>query len=238
MKNMRYAPERFSLQAWLFGNDRLSSLQRMGRLDFDQILNYGLLPAAALISISLLLPLLVQPLDMLFGLPGILVLTLSLLSIGLLALNRCVYSSLNPTTRAWSGLMAGAFIWFAIQTASRLGEIHTSPVLGFLLVILAILVISTLWRPVFPLGVKFAVLVFVCNWIGRYLIVIQAGLAPEFDLFRFTLSICGFTALVGLIFCLLWMVLGAELKIQRMWSAVGVWFSALMLLMIFGGILI
>lgn len=238
MKNTRYGPEQISLRTLLPIRQVQAFLQVIRNLNGEQITNYGFLPAAVLISLSLFLPLLVNPLRALSGLPGILVYTLTLFALGLFALNRCVSSSLGQTTRAWYGLLAGVFLWYAIQTAHGLGEIQITPVLGMIFVILAVLVVFTLWRPVFPLGVKYAVLVFLMNWAARYLILTQAGLASEFRLFQYTLSFSGFIALVALIFSLLWMVLGAELKIQRMWAAVGVWISAIMILMIFGGLLI
>ena len=232
---------------WYFAN-RLTFLPVIGRgvktlvarchSDFHSKVYDGLLPAVVMILITLLIPLFISPLENVFGSPGLLVYSVVLLAIGMYSLNRCIIYSLNEITRAWYGMLAGLFLWYAIESVTRIGQIQTPVVVAFILVILAALVVMTLWKPVFPLGIKFAVMMVMLNWSGRLFILTQVDFTFGMGFFQNTVPISGFMGLAGVFFFLLWMFIRADLKIHRMWAAVGVWFSVLLSMIIFMGIMV
>lgn len=195
-------------------------------------ISYGLLPAVMLVIVTIAMNLLIAPVLSAFGSPGLLVYTLGILAVGMIALERCVQMRYGETERAGFGIVAGLFLWFAVDSANRMEQIGLGIEVGLILLIVAGLIVWTLWKPVFPMGVKFFALVFLLNWAARFLIGLQVQLATDFPLFSWTYQITGFAGLVGVLFFMLWMLAQAESKIHHLWAAVGAWFSVLVLLII------
>ena len=195
-------------------------------------ISYGLLPAVVLVTLTIVMNLLIDPVLSAFGSPGLLVYTLGILAVGMIALERCVQMRYSETERAGFGIVAGLFLWFAVDSANRMEQIGLGIEVGLILLILAGLIVWTLWKPVFPMGVKFFALVFLLNWAARFMIGLQVQLATEFPLFSWTYQITGFAGLVGVLFFMLWILAQAESKIHHLWAAVGAWFSVLVLLII------
>ncbi len=193
----------------------------------------GILPSLVMILLTMLFALLFTPVDILFGSPGVLIYTLILLATGVYAMGRSVQSKYNEVTRAWYGMMAGLLLWYAVNTAEKLGEIQIPPEVGAVFLLLAVLVSSTLWKTIFPLGLKFLALVFLVNWTLRFWVGVQVQFATSFELFRFTYFLTGFIALSGLVFFLLWMLLRADSRIHHLWAALGVWFSTLIMMIVY-----
>jgi hypothetical protein len=238
MKSMKVSLNRFAIRPLFPAGQKIKAFEAIRTIDFHSKIYDGLLPTVVMVLITMLVPLFVFPLENAFGSPGLLVLSLVLLAIGVYMLNRCIIRSSSEITRAWYGMLAGLFLWLAIESATRIGQIQAQPSVGLILMILAGTVVMTLWKPVFPLGIKFAVLMFMLNWSGRFLIMTQVELAQGMDFFQNTVQISGFFGLVGVIFFLLWMFLQANMKIYRMWAAVGAWFSILVTMIIFLGIIV
>jgi hypothetical protein len=152
---------------------------------------------------------------------------------GIYALGKCVQMRYNEITRAWYGLVAGLLLWFAVNTSGRLGESVISIEVEAVMLLLAVLVIATLWKTVFPLGLRFLAFVFLVDWTLRFWVGIHAFLAESFEFFQWSYYLTGFIALSALIFFLMWMFLRAESRIHHLWAAVGVWFCTLMVMIVF-----
>lgn len=193
----------------------------------------GIFPALVMILLTLLFSLLFLPVEIVFGLPGLLIYTLVILAGGVFALGKCIQMRFNEITRAWYGVVSGLLLWFAVNTAGRLGEAAVSMEVQAVMLLLATLVIMTLWKTVFPVGLRFLVLVFLINWTLRFWLSVHAFLAVDFEFFRWSYYFSGFIALSALIFFLMWMFFKAESRIHHLWAAVGVWFCALLVMIIF-----
>lgn len=193
----------------------------------------GVLPSLVMILLTMLFALLVTPVHVVFGLPGVLIYNLIILAVGVYALGRCVQQKFNEITRAWYGMIAGLLLWYAVYTAEKMGEIHITPEVGVVFLLLAVLVSATLWKTIFPLGLKFLALVFMVNWTLRFWVGVQVQFSASFELFRWTYFLTGFVALSGLVFFLLWMLLRAESRVHHLWAALGVWFSTLILMIVY-----
>jgi|GEM_PF-679663 len=193
----------------------------------------GILPALVMILLTLLFNLLFIPVEVLFGTPGLLIYTLIILAGGVYSLGKCVQMRFDEITRAWYGLIAGLLLWFAVNTAGRLGESSFSIEVEAVILLLAVLVTATLWKTVFPLGVRFLAFVFLVEWTLRFWLELHVFLAESFEFFQWSYYLSGFIALSSLIFFLLWMFQKAESRIHHLWAAVGVWFCTLMVLIVF-----
>ncbi|GIV66857.1 MAG: hypothetical protein KatS3mg047_1250 [Bellilinea sp.] len=193
----------------------------------------GILPALVMILLALLFKLLFIPVEVMFGIPGLLIYTLIFLAGGVYSLGKSVQMRFDEITRAWYGLIAGLSLWFAVETAGHLGESSFSIEVEAVMLLLAVLVTTTLWKTVFPLGVRFLAFVFLVEWTLRFWLGLHALLAGSFTFFQWSYYLSGFIALSSLIFFLLWMFFKAESRVHHLWSAVGVWFCTLMILIIF-----
>ncbi len=193
----------------------------------------GILPSLVMILLTLLFNLLFIPVEVMFGTPGLLIYTLILLAGGVYSLGKCVQMRLNEISRAWYGLMSGLLLWFVVNTAGRLGESSFSIEVEAVMLLLAVLVAATLWKTVFPLGIRFIAFVFLVEWTLRFWLNLHVFLAESFQFFQWSYYLSGFIALSGLIFFLLWMFLKAESRVHHLWAAVGVWFCTLMVMIVF-----
>ncbi|MEN4011015.1 MAG: hypothetical protein ROW48_03195 [Bellilinea sp.] len=193
----------------------------------------GILPSLVMLLLTMLFALLYTPIQILFRSPGLLIYNLIVLAAGVYTLGRCVQLKFNEITRAWYGMIAGLLLWYAVNTAEKMGDIKITPEVGVVLLLLAALVTATLWKTIFPLGLKFFVLVFLVNWALRFWVGMQMQFAPGFEVFQWTYFLTGFIALSGSVFFLLWMLLRAESRIHHLWTALGVWFCALILMIVY-----
>jgi len=193
----------------------------------------GILPALVMILLTLLFNLLFIPVKIVFGTPGLLIYTLIILAGGVYTLGKCVQLRFDEITRAWYGVISGLLLWFAVNTSGRLGEITVSMEVEAMILLLAVLVVTTLWKTVFPLGLRFLAFVFLVDWTLRFWLGIHAFLAESFEFFQWSYYLTGFISLSGLIFFLMWMFLKAESRVHHLWAAVGIWFCTLMVMIVF-----
>jgi hypothetical protein len=193
----------------------------------------GILPALVMILLTLSFNLLFMPVQIVFGTPGLLIYTLVILAGGVYSLGKSVQMRFDEITRAWYGVISGLLLWFAVNTSGRLGESFVSIEVEAVMLLLAVLVITTLWKTVFPLGLRFLALVFLVEWTLRFWLGIHAFLAESFEFFRWSYFLTGFISLSGLIFFLMWMFLKAESRVHHLWAAVGIWFCTLMVMIVF-----
>ncbi len=193
----------------------------------------GVLPALVMILLTLLFNLLFIPVYVMFGTPGLLIYTLIILAGGVYSLGKCVNMRFDDITRAWYGLISGLLLWFAVSTAGRLGESAISIEAEAVMLLLAVLVVATLWKTVFPLGIRFLVFVFLVEWTLRFWLGLHIFLIESFKIFQWSYYLSGFIALSALIFFLLWMFLKAESRVHHLWAAAGIWFCTLMVLIVF-----
>lgn len=193
----------------------------------------GVLPALVMILLTLLFNLLFMPVQIVFGTPGLLIYTLIILAGGVYSLGKCVQMRFDEITRAWYGVISGLLLWFAVNTAGRLGESFVSIEVEAVILILAVLVVATLWKTVFPLGLRFLAAVFLVDWTLRFWLGIHAFLAESFEFFQWSYYLTGFISLSGLIFFLMWMFSRAESRVHHLWAAVGIWFCTLMVMIVF-----
>lgn len=183
----------------------------------------GTLPALVLLALTLTLDLLIYPIQAVARTEGLFIYFFVVLAAGLYSLDRCTVMRNNESSRALWGMAAGLFLWHAFWMTQLFANLNLESPGPILILILVTMVGLTLWRPVLPQGVKFFLLSFLASWYSRIFVIeilnlSAGGLIPP-GLFY----LIGFFALVGLLFCIGYLVYKAEFQIQRFWIALVMW---------------
>lgn len=197
----------------------------------------GIVPALFLIALTLVMDLMIYPIQALARSEGLLIYFFISVILGVIALDRSTVNSKSEVSRAVSGMVAGQFFWHSLILIQMVTGINLGSVASIMILILVTWLGFTLWRPVLPLGVKFFFLSLLTSWFLRILLVqilAQAHLGTSSAaLYYFT----GFLAAAGLLISVCYLIFRASYKIQRFWAALALWQVGLIGLSVAFGIL-
>ncbi len=115
----------------------------------------GVLAPLVLVLLNVLLAMIVQPVEIVFSRPGLLVYAVVILAAAVVSLERSVVLRYVDTARAWWGMLGGLLTWTVIEIANLISSNSIVSETGVLSMMLVILVVGVLWRKVLPLGVNF-----------------------------------------------------------------------------------
>ncbi len=182
----------------------------------------GVLPAVVLLIMLLFLNILVPPVQMLGGQPGLLLYALVLLAAAAVFLERSTMPDDTGLRRAAWGMAAGLFLWNVIRLSNEMSPLFSTNA-GNLILMALLVVFATLWRRVFPLGVRFFAVALLANWCSAAL-VYQMQLAAQQSLFfslieQFSKNLAGAASLMVLV----WIFGYSQNRIQRLWAALWLW---------------
>jgi hypothetical protein len=195
----------------------------------------GLLASAVMVLCSMVMALLIRPVEILFGRPGLLIYTVLLLAIGMAALERCINPKFDEAQRAAWGLAAGLVAWSAIELSNMLGAQALVSETGVLLLMLVGATVGILWRRVLPLGVRFTAVVLLSSWAGHLLIYGQIFMSGMDSSFNRIGQIAGFVVVGIAVLTLAWVFLESRTRLQRMSGAMVLWYCVIALIYIFRG---
>jgi len=197
----------------------------------------GVVPALLLIALTLVMDLMIYPIQASARNEGLLIYFFITVILGVIALDRSTVSSRDEVFRAVSGMIAAQFFWHSLLLIQIFTNINLGSIASIMILVLITWLGFTLWRPVLPLGVKFFFLAFLTSWFTRILLVqilVQARLGTtSAPLYYFI----GFLAAAGLLFGVCYLIFRASYKIYRIWTALGLWQIGLIGLSIAFGIL-
>lgn len=198
----------------------------------------GLLLIVVLTLLSLLLNLLIAPIQSIFGISGLLVYAFVLLAICIYCLDRALVPGFYETTRAWYGAVSGVLSWMVVALTDSMGVNALTQISAAVWLILVSLITSILWRRVLPIGARYFFITLLMSWIARFLLVAKETLMQlDGDYLRY-LNLSGYLAVFGALVAIIWMFLRARQRTQRMWMAVWTWFFVVIALGVFVGRLI
>ncbi len=200
----------------------------------------GLLTPLVLVLLSVLLALLVRPIEIIFQRPGLLIYTIILLAFAILSLERCVVPRYSDVVRAGWGIVGGVLTWAVIEMSNLIGVRGLTSETGMISMVLVGLVIGVLWRKVLPLGVKFFSIALLGGWVGHLglyyinLVVIMNSIESSSG----TYPILGI-ALSGLsMVAILWNFLQSKSRLSRLWAGMILWMCIMLLIYIFRGLIL
>jgi hypothetical protein len=203
--------------------DRLRTLTR---------LQEGLIPAVLLLALTLMMDMLIYPIEAAAHDEGLLIYLFLVLAMGIFALEKSTTQRGSETSRAISGMVAGQFFWHTLWIIHLVTGLELNG-LGTVMVLVMVAAIGlTLWKPVFPLGVKFFLLSFLASWVSRVFVNYSILQAPSAGFSTFLFYASGFLGLVGIIFGVAYLTFRAEFKVQRLWAALGIWQASLVTLIV------
>ncbi len=200
--------------------------------DLTTRLSDGLVPALLLMALTLMMDMLIQPIQSTTNREGLLIYLTLVLALGVFALEKSTHFSGTESSHAISGMVAGQFFWHSLYIIQLLGGLKFDTQGTLLILVLVTLVGSTLWKPVLPLGVKFFLLTFMASWVNRFFINHSVLQSSGIDLYTGLFYASGFFALVGLVFAIIYLIFRAEFKVQRLWAALGIWQAALVTIIV------
>ena len=197
----------------------------------------GLVAPLFLILITILVALLIKPVEILFQRPGLLVYTVVLLAAAIVSLERSVVLRFPDASRALWGAVGGLLTWNVIELSNLIGTQGLITETGVLLLMLVGLIIGVLWKKILPLGVKFYTVTFLAGWVGhlgtqgiKFLLTINKS--PDANN---TFQVIGFSVIGLCVMIMVWIFLQAKSRIQRLWGTVALWMCAVLLMYIFRG---
>jgi hypothetical protein len=210
------------------------------KFDLRSKLLDGLLAPLVLVLLSILLALIIQPVQILFGRPGLLVYTVVLIAAAVISLERCVVLRYPDTTRAWWGMLSGLLTWTVIETGNMISTNSIVSEVGVLSMMLVILIAGVLWKKVLPLGVKFFAVTLIGAWathlglVGfRFLVQVNSDLGASNAFTILGLSVAGLSVLI-----LAWTFFQSKNRMQRLWVTLALWLCAMMIIYIFRGAIV
>jgi hypothetical protein len=214
---------------------RLRGMIRLIRADSASKVNDGLAPAIVLILLSVLYELIAIPVEHAFKLHGLLIFILLILTIGAIALDRSIQTRYSQTERVFHGMLAGMFFWFTASAAAHLQPAESTAQANVIYMLMAAMIVIALWRTVLPIGAKFFSLVFLLNWVGRFIMARQLVMFRTWNFLAGVQSTYAWIALISAGLLILWLFLGSRRQVQRSWAAVGIWFCGMEAISLFLG---
>jgi hypothetical protein len=195
----------------------------------------GLLAGGVLILLELVLILLIRPIQLIFSRPGMLVFTVSILAMSGFCLEQSLSDRYSDWTRAWWGVIGGVFAWVTIELSVWLGNQILTGETGILMLMLVLLLVSVLWRRIALLGMRYFFILVLMGWIGHVVLKGIAFLAKFEPFFGIVLNICGYVSIVVLIGALLYNFFRTQNRLERLNSAIIIWFMVTIMIDVFRG---
>lgn len=197
----------------------------------------GLLTPLVLVLLSVLLALLIRPIDIIFQRPGLLIYTIILLAFAILSLERCVVARYPEPVRAIWGIVGGVFTWGVIEMSNFIGVRGLTSETGMVSMVLVGLIVGVLWRKVLPSGVKFFAVALLGGWVGHMglyytnLVVSMNSVESSYSAY----PIIGLVVLGLSLIILLWIFVQSKSRLSRLWGAMFFWMCIMLLIYIFRG---
>jgi hypothetical protein len=197
----------------------------------------GLLTPFILVLLSVLLALLIRPIEIIFQRPGLLIYTVILLALGILSLERCLVPRYPEEIRAWWGMVGGLLTWAVIEMSNFIGAHGLTNDTGMVSLMLVGLVVGVLWRSILPLGVKFFAIALLGGWVG-HLGLYYVGILVNMNPVQGGLGVFPMISIVILglaLIILLWIFIQSKTRLSRLWGALFFWICVMLLVYIFRG---
>lgn len=194
----------------------------------------GLLTGMTLILASFVIIICRRLAHVMFGLPGLLVISLILAVLAILLINQALSNRYGESRRALMGMVGGIVTW---QVAASAAVMDGNPKPGYGSILLLILfgtILGLLLKRVLPFGLRFFVVTFLLSWIGQLIFGFQSLLAA----FPGILSVVhwggGILAIGGLIAGIALIFARSKTVSRRLVLGVFIWMCAMVALYTFG----
>jgi hypothetical protein len=213
---------------------RSLEVNRSSNADWWSKLTDGILAPVLLYFVSILIAQLMPPIELFYGMPGLLIYILGLLAVSMFFFQQSLSVRHADIERAWYGISGGLLAWTVAEANTRIGIPLPVPA-GLIPMMMISIIVALLWRRYLPVGTRFFSLTFIINWAGFLLVNIQewlAYLSPVFTLFYRGTGVLALLASVVIVF---WILFQSQRRIQRAGAALALWCLCNIALYIFRG---
>lgn len=173
------------------------------------------------------------PIKSLFGLTGIVVLLLILVLLSAFYLHRSVRNKVEDSQKAWYGMAAGVLLWQVTRYLPEIPGLGWLDRIGFLYWTLLALVTLLLWKRVLPIGLRFLLLAFLLNWIGRLYIVSLETVNYGSGIIPTVYPYLRYLGLAGMMVNIWWIVTRSRNSIERKYGGLALYFCAMLTFLFF-----
>ena len=195
----------------------------------------GLLAGGVLVLLELLLILLIKPVQMIFGRPGLLVYTVSLMAVGVLCLEQSLSALKDEWEQVWWGTLGGILGWVVIELSTWLGGQSMIGETAIFSLMFIFLIVSSLWRHTHLPGFRYFVLLILLGWVGHVAIQGLVMLVSYMPQLGMTLQMLGVLAGLGLAAAQVYNFFGTHSRQERLDAAIMSWFAVMVLIYAFRG---
>jgi hypothetical protein len=194
----------------------------------------GLLTGVTLILVSFIIIIARRLAHAMFGLSGLLVISLVLAAAAILMIDQSLSNRYRESRRALLGMCGGIITWQVAACAAVMDGIPAAGYGSILLLILVGTILSLLFRRVLPLGLRFFVVTFLLSWIGQLIFGFQSQLAVFPRIFAIVHWGGGILAIGGMIAGLAMIFFRSKTVSHRLYLGLVIWMCAMIALYTFG----
>jgi hypothetical protein len=214
---------------------RIGGSFMVNRSDLRSKLTDGILAGGVLVMLELVMILLIQPIQLLFLSPGILVYTVVLIALAVICLERCLALRDPDMVRAWWGILGGMVTWAVIELSNWLGNQIVTNETGILIFLFVILIISVLWRRIAPLGLRYFFLLTMLGWLGHAALETVIFLTGRLPQIGSILMGIGYASIAAIVLAIVYIMLRSQTRLERINAAIVIWSAAMIAIYVFRG---
>lgn len=195
----------------------------------------GLLTAGVLVLLDIVVVMFVKPIMVIFDRPGMLVYTVVLVALSAICLERSMSLRDPEMTRAWWGILGGLGSWVVIEFSIWLGAEVLINETGIIILMLALLISSVLWRKISYVGLHYFLLMFFMGWVGHVGLASLMFLSSFLPQFNSVLQGAGFVSGAVMAIAILYIMVKSQTRMDRLNAALVIWFASTILVYVFRG---
>jgi hypothetical protein len=189
--------------------------------------------ALKLLAFLLLTTLAITPVKALFGLVGVIGLIFLLCLLTGFYTYKSLRNQADDTHKAWCGMAAGVLLWQVTRYLPEIPGLGWLDQIGVLYWIGLAVLTLLLWKKVLTTGLKFLLLTFLLNWIGR-LYLASLGMLPLMPRFLSTVyPYFHYLGFIGIVASIWWIVMRSRSSIERKYGGLALYFFVLLSFLLF-----
>lgn len=178
----------------------------------------GLFTSLVLVLIGLLMAQIIPVVQVVWGRPGLMVYTLIILALSVIMLERSIANRYDDESQARFGLIGGLLTWGVIDQSNLISIHGASSEMGIIIFIMIILVSAVLWRRS-PGGVRFYMGTVITRWGGYLALAGFRFLDQTYPQAAKINDYAGYVAAGLAAASLLWILLRSRTSTHRLWAA-------------------
>jgi hypothetical protein len=173
------------------------------------------------------------PVRSLFGLAGVVGLSVLLFLLSVYYFYRSLRNQMEDQQKAWCGMAAGVLLWQVTRYLPEVPGWGWLDKIGFLYWMGLFILTILLWKKVLPIGLKFMLSTFLLNWIGR----LYLKYLDNINLWPRTIALIfpylRYLGILGILVSIWWIAMRSRNSIERKYGGLALYFCVLLTFLFF-----